>query len=93
MGPHYTLMVYGGQSDAQNTLNQLLVEMDWFNTGSTNVIVLAATNRVEIMDQALMRPGRFDRQIYVPAPDIRAGPASSRCTWTISRLSWKRSSC
>ena len=83
----------GGQSDAQNTLNQLLVEMDGFNTGSTNVIVLAATNRVDILDQALMRPGRFDRQIYVPAPDIRAGPASSRCTWTISRLSWKRSPC
>ena len=83
----------GGQSEAENTLNQLLVEMDGFNTGSTNVIVLAATNRVEIMDQALMRPGRFDRQIYVPAPDIRAGPASSRCTWTISRLSWKRSPC
>merc|ERR1719483_1425632 len=56
----------GGQSEAENTLNQLLVEMDGFNTGSTNVIVLAATNRVDILDQALMRPGRFDRQIYVP---------------------------
>merc|ERR1712123_218465 len=61
----------GGQSEAENTLNQLLVEMDGFNTGATNVIVLAATNRVDILDQALMRPGRFDRQIYVPAPDIR----------------------
>eukprot|EP00092_Neocalanus_flemingeri_P000083 GFUD01000085.1.p1 GENE.GFUD01000085.1~~GFUD01000085.1.p1 ORF type:complete len:503 (+),score=213.42 GFUD01000085.1:1-1509(+) len=61
----------GGQSEAENTLNQLLVEMDGFNTGSTNVIVLAATNRVDILDQALMRPGRFDRQIYVPAPDIK----------------------
>ena len=50
---------------------QLLVEMDGFNTGSTNVIVLAATNRVDILDPALMRPGRFDRQIYVPAPDIK----------------------
>merc|ERR1712106_1011497 len=61
----------GGQSEAENTLNQLLVEMDGFNTGSTNVVVLAATNRVDILDQALMRPGRFDRQIYVPAPDIK----------------------
>merc|ERR1719481_1546516 len=61
----------GGQSEAENTLNQLLVEMDGFNTGSTNVIVLAATNREDILDPALMRPGRFDRQIYVPAPDIK----------------------
>ena len=45
--------------------------MDGFNTGATNVIVLAATNRMDILDQALLRPGRFDRQIYVPAPDIK----------------------
>jgi len=50
---------------------QLLVEMDGFNTGTTNVIVLAATNRMDILDSALLRPGRFDRQIYVPAPDIK----------------------
>merc|ERR1719322_876745 len=62
---------FGGQSEAENTLNQLLVEMDGFNTGDSNVIVLAATNRVDILDKALMRPGRFDRQIYVPAPDIK----------------------
>jgi len=62
---------FGGGNEAENTLNQLLVEMDGFNTGSTNVIVLAATNRMDILDQALLRPGRFDRQIYVPAPDIK----------------------
>jgi len=61
----------GGQSEAENTLNQLLVEMDGFNTGTTNVIVLAATNRMDILDKALLRPGRFDRQIYCPAPDIK----------------------
>ncbi|CAI6373943.1 unnamed protein product [Macrosiphum euphorbiae] len=60
----------GGHSEQENTLNQLLVEMDGFNT-NTNVVVLAATNRVDVLDQALMRPGRFDRQIYVPAPDIK----------------------
>merc|ERR1712156_313058 len=62
---------FGGQSEAENTLNQLLVEMDGFNTQGSNVIILAATNRVDILDKALMRPGRFDRQIYVPAPDIK----------------------
>merc|ERR1719433_2538906 len=61
----------GGQSEAEKTLNQLLVEMDGFNTGQSNVIVLGATNRVDILDKALLRPGRFDRQIYVPAPDIK----------------------
>merc|ERR1712223_1182274 len=63
--------VGGGNSEAENTLNQLLVEMDGFNTGQTNIIVLGATNRMDILDNALLRPGRFDRQIYVPAPDIK----------------------
>lgn len=59
-----------GHNEQENTLNQLLVEMDGFNT-TTNVVVLAATNRVDILDGALLRPGRFDRQIFVPAPDIK----------------------
>ncbi|XP_008309809.1 AFG3-like protein 1 [Cynoglossus semilaevis] len=59
-----------GQSEQENTLNQLLVEMDGFNT-STNVVVLAGTNRPDILDPALMRPGRFDRQIYIGPPDIK----------------------
>lgn len=59
-----------GPNEAENTLNQLLVEMDGFNT-SANVVVMAATNRVDILDKALLRPGRFDRQVFVPAPDIK----------------------
>uniref|UniRef100_A0A7N6B0X5 AAA+ ATPase domain-containing protein n=1 Tax=Anabas testudineus TaxID=64144 RepID=A0A7N6B0X5_ANATE len=61
---------FGGQSEQENTLNQLLVEMDGFNT-ATNVVVLAGTNRPDVLDPALMRPGRFDRQIYIGPPDIK----------------------
>ncbi|XP_060040951.1 AFG3-like protein 1 isoform X2 [Erinaceus europaeus] len=61
---------FGGQSEQENTLNQMLVEMDGFNT-TTNVVVLAGTNRPDILDPALMRPGRFDRQIYIGPPDIK----------------------
>ncbi|CAI9159041.1 unnamed protein product [Rangifer tarandus platyrhynchus] len=55
---------FGGQSEQENTLNQLRVEMDGFNT-TTNVVILAGTNRPDILDPALMRPGRFDRQIFI----------------------------
>ena len=60
----------GGNDERENTLNQLLTEMDGFGT-DTNVIVLAATNRADVLDSALMRAGRFDRQIYVDLPDVR----------------------
>lgn len=60
----------GGNDEREQTLNQMLVEMDGFETGS-NVIVIAATNRPDVLDPALLRPGRFDRQVVVPLPDIR----------------------
>ncbi len=60
----------GGNDEREQTLNQLLVEMDGFS-GSSGIIVMAATNRVDILDPALLRPGRFDRQIYVHVPDVR----------------------
>jgi ATP-dependent metalloprotease FtsH len=60
----------GGNDEREQTLNQLLVEMDGFE-GATGVIVIAATNRPDVLDPALLRPGRFDRQVVVPLPDIR----------------------
>ncbi len=60
----------GGNDERENTLNQLLTEMDGFET-NTNVIILAATNRADVLDKALMRAGRFDRQIYVDLPDLK----------------------
>jgi cell division protease FtsH len=61
--------VYGGNDEREQTLNQLLTEMDGFAAGGATVIVLAATNRPESLDQALLRPGRFDRQVLVDRPD------------------------
>jgi cell division protease FtsH len=60
----------GGNDEREQTLNQMLVEMDGFDTHTT-VIVIAATNRPDVLDPALMRPGRFDRQVVVPLPDIK----------------------
>src|ERR1700732_4751512 len=64
----------GGHDEREQTLNQLLVEMDGFDS-NTNVIVIAATNRPDVLDPALLRPGRFDRQVVLPAPDINGRKA------------------
>ncbi len=64
------IIMSGSNDESENTLNQLLTEMDGFGT-NTNVIVLAATNRADVLDKALMRAGRFDRQIFVDLPDVR----------------------
>ena len=70
VGRHRGAGVGGGNDEREQTLNQMLVEMDGFET-NVGVIVMAATNRPDILDPALLRPGRFDRQVYVTLPDVR----------------------
>jgi cell division protease FtsH len=65
----------GGNDEREQTLNQLLAEMDGFEVSSTPVIVIAATNRVDVLDKALLRPGRFDRRVTVPYPDLKSREA------------------
>ncbi len=74
VGRHRGAGMGGGHDEREQTLNQILVEMDGFDT-STNVIVLAATNRPDILDPALLRPGRFDRQVILDRPDIKGRKA------------------
>ena len=85
----------GIHDEREQTLNQILVEMDGFDT-NTNVIVIAATNRPDILDPALLRPGRFDRQVILDRPDSqgprrrswKSTPRASRWTRTSSSRSW-----
>ncbi len=89
VGRHRGAGLGGGHDEREQTLNQLLVEMDGFDV-KTNVILIAATNRPDILDPALLRPGRFDRQIAVDAPDMQGRLRSSRYTPRASR--WRRPS-
>ena len=85
VGRHRGAGLGGGHDEREQTLNQLLVEMDGFDVKG-GVILIAATNRPDILDPALLRPGRFDRQIAVDRPDLQGRLArSSRCTPRASR--------
>ena len=74
VGRHRGHGMGGGHDEREQTLNQILVEMDGFDT-STNVIVLASTNRPDILDTALLRPGRFDRKVQLDSPDVKGREA------------------
>jgi len=70
VGRHRGSGLGGGHDEREQTLNQLLTEMDGFQTAGGSVMVMAATNRPDVLDKALLRPGRFDRRVYVPYPDL-----------------------
>ena len=89
VGRHRGAGLGGGHDEREQTLNQLLVEMDGFEA-KDNIIMIAATNRPDILDPALLRPGRFDRQITVDRPDRKGRARSSRSTRAASR--WRRTS-
>ena len=74
VGRHRGAGLGGSHDEREQTLNQLLVEMDGFDT-DTNVIIIAATNRPDILDPALLRPGRFDRQVVMDRPDMKGRKA------------------
>ena len=89
---------FGGNDEREQTLNQLLAEMDGFDS-SKGIIILAATNRPEILDKALLRPGRFDRRIIVERPDLKGRIDVLRCmrrmsVWMkpliLKRLHWQQ---
>ena len=84
VGRHRGAGLGGGHDEREQTLNQLLVEMDGFDQRST-VILMAATNRPDILDPALLRPGRFDRQVVIDRPTSRAARGSCACTRGASR--------
>ena len=71
---------FSSNDEREQTLNQLLTEMDGFD-GKRGVVILAATNRPETLDKALLRPGRFDRRIQMELPDLAAGRPYLRCIW------------
>ena len=72
VGRHRGSGLGGGHDEREQTLNQLLTEMDGFESANSAVVVIAATNRADVLDKALLRPGRFDRTVYVPYPDLAA---------------------
>ena len=87
VGRHRGAGLGGGHDEREQTLNQLLVEMDGFESNE-GVILIAATNRPDVLDPALLRPGRFDRRIVVPRPDVR-GPRRASSRSTPGRRRWR----